>query len=207
MTNAAACAADAEPAAAATALFLASAALRRAESLPESARAARSAVLPAALALVKGASASALFGGSFRGTRAPPRTRGFRERRRRRARSLRNALRAFFAALGSPVASRVTKCGHAEVTALLFEETQTETAETALVDRASVSSFDAGAVAVAECAAAACASAGERRRRVRGVAGARARVRGDTKRDKRVENKRTRDASKRAVAPGDVLPR
>lgn len=160
VTNAAACAADAEPAAAATALFLASAALRRAESLPESARAARSAVLPAALALVKGASASALFGGSFRGP----------ERRRERAgsgkgvgdapRSLRNALRAFFAALGSPVASRVTKCGHAEVTALLFEETQTETAETALVDRASVSSFDAGAVAVAECAAAACASAG-----------------------------------------------
>jgi len=160
VTNAAACVADAEPAAAATALFLASAALRRAETLPESARAARSAVLPAALALVKGASASALFGGSFRGP----------ERRRERAgsgkgvgdtlRSLRDALRAFFAALGSPVASRVTKCGHAEVTALLFEETQTETAETALVDRASVSSFDAGAVAVAECAAAACASAG-----------------------------------------------
>ena len=160
VTNAAACVADAEPAAAATALFLASAALRRAETLPESARAARSAVLPAALALVKGASASALFGGSFRGP----------ERRRERAgsgkgvgdtlRSLRDALRAFFAALGLPVASRVTKCGHAEVTALLFEETQTETAETALVDRASVSSFDAGAVAVAECAAAACASAG-----------------------------------------------
>ena len=160
VTNAAACVADAEPAAAATALFLASAALRRAETLPESARAARSAVLPAALALVKGASASALFGGSFRGP----------ERRREGAgsgkgvgdtlRSLRDALRAFFAALGSPVASRVTKCGHAEVTALLFEETQTETAETALVDRASVSSFDAGAVAVAECAAAACASAG-----------------------------------------------
>ena len=160
VTNAAACVADAEPAAAATALFLASAALRRAETLPESARAARSAVLPAALALVKGASASALFGGSFRGP----------ERRREGAgsgkgvgdtlRSLRDALRAFFAALGSPVASRVTKCGHAEVTALLFEETRTETAETALVDRASVSSFDAGAVAVAECAAAACASAG-----------------------------------------------
>ena len=160
VTNAAACVADAEPAAAATALFLASVALRRAETLPESARAARSAVLPAALALVKGASASALFGGSFRGP----------ERRRERAgsgkgvgdtlRSLRDALRAFFAALGSPVASRVTKCGHAEVTALLFEETQTETAETALVDRTSVSSFDAGAVAVAECAAAACASAG-----------------------------------------------
>ena len=160
VTNAAACVADAEPAAAATALFLASAALRRAETLPESARAARSAVLPAALALVKGASASALFGGSFRGP----------ERRREGAgsgkgvgdtlRSLRDALRAFFAALGSPVASRVTKCGHAEVTALLFEETQTETAETALVDRASGSSFDAGAVAVAECAAAACASAG-----------------------------------------------
>jgi hypothetical protein len=160
VTNAAACVADAEPAAAATALFLASAALRRAETLPESARAARSAVLPAALALVKGASASALFGGSFRGP----------ERRRERGgsgkgvgdtlRSLRDALRAFFAALGLPVASRVTKCGHAEVTALLFEETQTETAETALVDRASVSSFDAGAVAVAECAAAACASAG-----------------------------------------------
>ena len=160
VTNAAVCVADAEPAAAATALFLASAALRRAETLPESARAARSAVLPAALALVKGASASALFGGSVRGP----------ERRRERAgsgkgvgdtlRSLRDALRAFFAALGSPVASRVTKCGHAEVTALLFEETRTETAETALVDRASVSSFDAGAVAVAECAAAACASAG-----------------------------------------------
>ena len=88
-------------------------------------------------------------------------------------RVFRNALRAFFAALGSPVASRVTKCGHAEVTALLFEETQTETAETALVDRASVSSFDAGAVAVAECAAAACASAGVAVAAVRGVAGVR----------------------------------
>ena len=152
VAESAACVSDAEPAAAATALFLASAALRRAETLPSSAEAARSSVLPAALALVKGASASSLFGlRAGRPSTLSPGGKGVDDT----LRALRNALRAFFAILTR--ASRFAKgtCGHAEVTALLLKA---ETANDAQSEKSA--SRDAGAAAVAECVAAACASAG-----------------------------------------------
>ena len=151
VAESAACVSDAEPAAAATALSLAAAALRRAETLPSSAEAARSRVLPAALALVKGAGASSLFGlRAGRPSTLSPGGKSVDDT----LRALRNALRAFFAALVR--ASRFAKetCGHAEVMGLLFAETTND----ARTEKGA--SRDAGAAAVAECVAAACASAG-----------------------------------------------
>ena len=110
MTNAAACAADAEPAAAATALFLASggASPPRSRSRSRRERRGRPSSPPRS-----------------RSSKAPPRRRSSEEasgdpsaaanarvpeKASATRRVRRNALRAFFAALGSPVASRVTKC-------------------------------------------------------------------------------------------------
>ena len=168
VTDAAGCAVDAEPAAAATALRLASAALRRASTLPSSAEAARVSVLPAAVALVKGASASSLFGAKSRSrARQTSSATGASSAGRivpgvdeksvvDTPRSLRDALRFFF---GHLVTSG--RCDHTQILELLLQEkTETTDANGDTNASLSLSSRDAGAVAVAECAASACASAG-----------------------------------------------
>ena len=170
VTDAAGCAVDAEPAAAATALRVASTALRRASTLPSSAEAARVSVLPAAVALVKGASASSLFGAKSRKksraktvplTGASFFSAGDDEDGDKKSvvdtpRSLLCALRFFFASLVTS-----GSCDHTTILELLLRET-TDTTDGAKNGDASLSfsSRDAGAVAVAECASAACASAG-----------------------------------------------
>ena len=170
VTDAAGCAVDAEPAAAATALRVASTALRRASTLPSSAEAARVSVLPAAVALVKGASASSLFGAKSRkksraktvpSTGASFFSAGDDEDGDKKSvvdtpRSLLYALRFFFASLVTS-----GSCDHTTILELLLRET-TDTTDGAKNGDASLSfsSRDAGAVAVAECASAACASAG-----------------------------------------------
>lgn len=168
VTDAAGCAVDAEPAAAATALRLASAALRRASTLPSSAEAARVSVLPAAVALVKGASASSLFGAKSRSrARQTSSATGASSAGRivpgvdeksvvDTPRSLRDALRFFF---GHLVTSG--RCDHTQILELLLQEkTETTDANGDTNASLSLSSRDAGAVAIAECAASACASAG-----------------------------------------------
>ena len=168
VTDAAGCAVDAEPAAAATALRLASAALRRASTLPSSAEAARVSVLPAAVALVKGASASSLFGAKSRSRARQTLGATGAEGAGRivpgvdeksvvdTPRSLRDALRFFF---GHLVTSG--RCDHTQILELLLQEkTETTDANGDTNASLSLSSRDAGAVAIAECAASACASAG-----------------------------------------------
>ena len=168
VTDAAGCAVDAEPAAAATALRLASAALRRASTLPSSAEAARVSVLPAAVALVKGASASSLFGAKSRSRARQTLGATGAEGAGRivpgvdeksvvdTPRSLRDALRLFF---GHLVASG--QCDHTQILELLLQEkTEDLDANGDTNASLSLSSRDAGAVAIAECAASACASAG-----------------------------------------------
>ena len=172
VTDAAGCAVDAEPAAAATALRLASTALRRASTLPSSAEAARVSVLPAAVALVKGASASSLFGAKSRKksraktvplTGASFSPLGDDEEKNGDKNSVVDTPRSLLCALRFFFASLVTSgsCDHATILELLLRES-TDTTDGAKNGDASVSfsSRDAGAVAVAECASAACASAG-----------------------------------------------